>query len=140
MYGPPGHAYVYFIYGMHHCLNAVAGQVGDPTAVLIRAGEPLHGLEQMRANRRWTQKPVRAGDLCGGPGKLCQALDVDRSQDGVSLTGADAELFLAVSPQWPGEIVRGPRVGVAYAGEAAQWPLRYALAGNPHVSRPRLPR
>jgi DNA-3-methyladenine glycosylase len=80
---------------------------------------------------------VRPGDIAGGPGKLCQALGIDRARDGVPLTGHD--LWLAEGePLSRRRIARGPRIGVAYAGEAAAWPLRFAERGNPHVSRPRL--
>lgn len=144
-----GHAYVYLIYGMHHCLNAVAGGADDGQAVLLRAGEPVAGEERMRALRRLGPggdggraraggRPLRPGDLAGGPGRLCQALAVDRSFDGVPLWEGD--LVIARGEPVPDrEVVRGPRVGVAYAGEAAEWPLRFAVRGHPHVSRPRIP-
>jgi len=143
-----GHAYVYLIYGMHHCLNAVAGGADDGQAVLLRAGEPVAGEERMRALRRLgpeeeagqeraSARSLRPGDLAGGPGRLCQALAVDRSFDGVPLWEGD--LVIAHGEPVPDrEVVRGPRVGVAYAGEAAEWPLRFAVRGHPHVSRPRI--
>jgi DNA-3-methyladenine glycosylase len=135
LYLPGGHAYVYFIYGMHWCLNAVTGEKDIGSAVLIRAGEPVEGEETMARNRNRTGK-VGPGDLAGGPGKLCQALAIDRSLDGVLL---DREPLRIVKgdPAEPGEIVAGPRIGVDYAGEAATWPLRFAIRGNLHVSRPR---
>jgi DNA-3-methyladenine glycosylase len=135
LYLPGGHAYVYFIYGMHWCLNAVTGEKDIGSAVLIRAGEPVEGEETMARNRSRIGK-VRPGDLAGGPGKLCQALAIDRSLDGVLL---DREPLRIVKgdPAEPGEIVAGPRIGVDYAGEAATWPLRFAIRGNLHVSRPR---
>jgi DNA-3-methyladenine glycosylase len=134
LYLPGGHAYVYFIYGMHFCLNAVTGERDIGSAVLLRAGEPVEGEERMRENRRWP-RPPRPGDLAGGPGKICQALAIGRELDGVPLNR---------SPLWiargelgdPAEIVAGPRIGVDYAGEAAQWPLRFAVRGNRHVSKP----
>jgi DNA-3-methyladenine glycosylase len=137
LYLPGGHAYVYFIYGMHFCLNAVTGSPGVGSAVLLRAGEPLEGLETMAALRRWT-RPPRAGDLAGGPGKLCQALAIDRALDGVRLDRrAAGELAITEGePAAPEEIAAGPRIGVDYAAEAAAWPLRFALRGNRHVSRP----
>jgi len=135
LYLAGGHAYVYFIYGMHWCLNAVTGKAGVGSAVLLRAGEPIAGLERMAANRRLARAP-RPGDLAGGPGKLCQALAIDRVLDGARLDRRP--LFVAAGePVGEGEVVAGPRVGVDYAGEAAAWPLRFALRGNPHVSRPR---
>jgi len=136
LYLPGGHAYVYFIYGMHWCLNAVTGEADVGSAVLLRAGEPVAGEETMRRHRGWPASP-RPGDLAGGPGKLCQALAVDRACDGVRLDRGPLRLT-AGEPVAPGQVATGPRIGVAYAGEAAAWPLRFAVAGNPHVSRPRL--
>jgi DNA-3-methyladenine glycosylase len=144
-----GHAYVYLIYGMHHCLNAVAGSAEDGQAVLLRAGEPVAGEERMRALRglgggaqarqgSGPGPPLRPGELAGGPGRLCQALAVDLTFDGVPLWAGD--LVVAEGEPVPDRaVVRGPRVGVAYAGEAAGWPLRFAIAGHSHVSRPRVP-
>ncbi len=135
LYLPGGHAYVYFIYGMHYCLNAVTGKAGVGSAVLLRAGEPVEGEERMRENRGWTAKP-RAGDIAGGPGKICQALTIGRELDGTPLDRPP--LYIATGePVAAAEIVAGPRIGVAYAGEAALWPLRFAVRGHPHVSRPR---
>ncbi len=135
LYLPGGHAYVYFIYGMHWCLNAVTNQGGTGGAVLLRAGEPVEGAEAMCRNRGWT-RPPRPGDLAGGPGKLCQALAVDRSFDGVALDAGPLRIT-GGEPVAPGLAAAGPRIGVAYAGEAAAWPLRFSVAGNLHVSRPR---
>jgi DNA-3-methyladenine glycosylase len=135
LYLTGGHAYVYFIYGMHFCLNAVTGEVGTGGAVLLRAGEPVLGAERMAENRGWARVP-RPGDLAGGPGKLCQALAVGRELDGVLLSLPPLRLT-AGEPANPEEIVASPRIGVDYAGEAAAWPLRFSLRGNPHVSRPR---
>lgn len=139
LYLAGGHAYVYFIYGMHFCLNAVTGEADAGGAVLLRAGEPVTGEELMRENRGWTRVP-RPGDLAGGPGKLCQALAVGRELDGVLLTRSGNRPPLRITagePAAPEEIVASPRIGVDYAGEAATWPLRFSLRGNPHVSRPR---
>lgn len=118
MFGPPGHAYVYLIYGIHHCVNAVTGPDGHASAVLIRALEPVQGIE---GNTK-------------GPGLLCRALGIDRTCNGLDLLG-DA-LFLAEpeAPE-PFEVVAGPRVGVAYAGQWAARPLRFSIRGNPFVSR-----
>jgi DNA-3-methyladenine glycosylase len=136
LYLAGGHAYVYFIYGMHWCLNAVTGDAGVGSAVLLRAGEPLAGAETMRRLRR-RALPLAPGDLAGGPGKLCQALAVNRAFDGRRLDLPP--LWIAAGDPLPAaRIAAGPRIGVAYAGEAAAWPLRFAEAGNPHVSRPRL--
>jgi DNA-3-methyladenine glycosylase len=138
LYLAGGHAYVYFIYGMHYCLNAVVGEGGEAGtggAVLLRAGEPVLGEERMAENRGWARTP-RPGDLAGGPGKLCQALAVGRELDGVLLSRPPLRVA-AGEPAAPEEIVASPRIGVDYAGDAALWPLRFSLRGNPHVSRPR---
>jgi DNA-3-methyladenine glycosylase len=135
LYLAGGHAYVYFIYGMHYCLNAVTGEAGVGSAVLLRAGEPVEGEERMRENRAWARKP-RPGDLAGGPGKICQALAIGRELDGVLLTRPPLSIT-GGEPVADEEIVASPRIGVDYAGEAALWPLRFSLRGNPHVSRPR---
>lgn len=138
LYREGGHAYVYLIYGMHHCLNTVAGSEEDGHAVLLRAGEPVAGDERMRALRGLApDREPRPGDLAGGPGKLCQALAVDRSFDGVALWEGDLKIA-AGEPVPDARVARGPRIGVAYAGDAARWPLRLAIAGHPHVSKPRL--
>lgn len=135
LYLAGGRAYVYLIYGLHHCLNAVTGEAGEGSAVLLRAGEPVTGEERMRANRGLARRP-RPGELAGGPGKLCRALAIDRRHDGGSLVRG--ELVLAHGEPLPAaRIVAGPRVGVDYAGEAARWPLRFAERGNREVSRPR---
>ena len=135
LYLPGGYAYVYFVYGMHFCLNAVSGRRGIGSAVLLRAGEPVEGEGWMR-ERRGLDGRVRPGDVAGGPGKLCQALGIDRDFDGAPLYRGRLRIT-AGAPVPPGEIAAGPRIGVAYAGEAAAWPLRFAERGNPHVSRPR---
>ncbi len=134
MWGDGGHAYVYFTYGMHHCMNAVAGRADEPIAVLLRAIEPLEGLEVMRSLRKKARKDT---DLCSGPAKLCQALGIDRGLDGCDLVEG-SELFIekARARAYPGRgIVTGPRVGVAYAGAWAAKPLRFYVKGNHHVSR-----
>lgn len=138
LYLPGGHAYVYLIYGIHHCLNAVTGEGGNGDAVLLRAGEPVEGGEAMGRRRGLHERgrPVRPGDVAGGPGKLCQALAVDRELDGTPLFRGALRIVEgeAVAPE---RVVTGTRIGVDYAGEAAGWPLRFAEAGNRHVSRPR---
>jgi len=137
LYLPGGHAYVYFIYGMHFCLNAVTGEAGVGSAVLLRAGAPVEGEERMAENRGWLKK-VRPGDLAGGPGKLCRALGVGRELDGVLLDRPP--LYIAKgepeAAEGTGRIVASPRIGVDYAGEAAAWPLRFSVAGERNVSRP----
>jgi len=135
LYLPGGHAYVYFIYGMHWCLNAVTGEADIGSAVLLRAGEPVEGEARMVENRRWARK-VKPGDLAGGPGKLCQALAIDRTLDAVRLDRGALRITAGESVG-ESEVVAGPRIGVDYAGEAAAWPLRFAVRGHLHVSRPR---
>ncbi len=139
MFGPVGHAYVYLVYGMHECLNVVAyGEGRAAGAVLIRAIEPRHGVELMRARRDRAHDPDAR--LAAGPARLCQALAVDRSFDGHDLTVGD-RLWLAPpplgEPQPLDELASGPRIGVDYAGAGwAARPWRFWLAGNPAVSRP----
>ena len=135
LYLAGGHAYVYLIYGLHHCLNVVTGERDVGSAVLLRAAESVAGELQMQENRGLGRR-LRPGDLAGGPGKLCHALAVDRRQDGLSLLRG--ELIVARGEPLDGErIAAGPRIGIDYAGEAAGWPLRFAELGNPEVSRPR---
>ena len=125
MFGPPGHAYVYRSYGIHWCLNFVCGDEGIPDAVLVRALEPTAGIDQMRERRGVDDRRL----LCSGPGRLCQALAVDRSHDGLPLDRPPFELHArAATP----EIVSTPRVGIT---RAAERPWRYLLAGSRYVSR-----
>lgn len=131
MYGPPGTAYVYFTYGMHHCFNVVCGEAGDPQAVLVRALEPVEGREAM-ASRRGT---ARVEALCSGPAKLCEAMGIDRSFDGADLL-AGSGLYLETTCVGPARVRRTPRIGVAYAGAWAARPLRFVVAGHPCLSRP----
>lgn len=136
-----GHAYVYFTYGMHHCVNVVADRAETPTACLIRALEPLRGLRRMRRNRsaRPLSRPLPERDLCSGPARLCQALEIDRRLDGLDLT-RDPRLFLEPGRPPPRHrIVAAPRVGVAYAGEWALAPYRFYVEASPHVSVGRSP-
>jgi DNA-3-methyladenine glycosylase len=141
MYGPPGHAYVYFIYGMYDMMNVVCQPAGRPEAVLLRALEPVHGVDAMRRRRRAARRDT---DIASGPGKLCRALGITRALNGLDLCGD--ELWIAPRrpggrsrgshPRVPGEsIARGPRIGIDYAGPDTARPLRFWLAGNPHVSR-----
>jgi DNA-3-methyladenine glycosylase len=127
MWGEGGHAYVYFVYGMHFCMNVVTQREGVPEAVLLRAGVPEE------PKRRISLK-VKRGEA-SGPAKLCAYLDVTTALSGASLSGP--ELVLSRGPRTTFEIVSGPRVGVDYAGDAAAWPLRFAIAGSPAVTRPK---
>lgn len=133
MYGAPGHAYVYFIYGMYDMLNVVCQPAGCPEAVLLRGVEPVLGLDVMR-RRRGVRRDV---DLANGPGKLCRAFGVTRRHNGLDLL--DSEIWIARGTRRDGErIARSRRIGVDYAGTDAARLLRFFLAANPHVSR--LPR
>lgn len=121
MFGPPGHAYVYLIYGMHHCVNLVTQPEGLAAAVLIRALEPVANLEGSTR----------------GPGLLCKAMAIDLRQYGVDLTGDT--LFVATAATPPARrivVAKRPRIGVDYAGVWARRLLRYTIKGNPFVSRP----
>ncbi len=134
MWGDGGHAYVYFTYGMHHCFNIVTSRSEDPCAVLIRALQPDEGREEMVQRRKAARKDT---ELCSGPARLCQALDIDRRLDGVDLVDGDAlfvERIHARSLMSP-VIVARRRIGVDYAGAWARRLLRFYLRGNPHVSK-----
>jgi len=133
MYGPPGHAYVYFIYGMYHCLNVVTEPEGSPAAVLIRALEPLEGVETMRCHR-----PGRSDcDLTNGPGKLCQALAIDRALNCADLCQGNL-LWIEAGPSvGDGQVVTSPRVGVRGDARARIVPWRFYVAGHPCLSRRR---
>jgi DNA-3-methyladenine glycosylase len=123
MYLPGGHAYVYLIYGLHYCFNVVTRSEKEPEAVLIRAVEPLEGVDFMRSRRRVRKDK----DLANGPGKLCEALAIDRKCDGLSLNGE--ELFIERGKKIdPTLITASARVGVDYAGDHALWPLRFRIA------------
>jgi DNA-3-methyladenine glycosylase len=119
MFGPPGVAYVYLIYGLSHCVNVVTGPEGFASAVLLRAGEPMEGCLHRTK----------------GPGNLCRALAIRRERhNGADLSGD--RLFIEDAPPPAEEIVATPRVNVKFAGEWAARPWRYLLAGSPHVSGP----
>jgi DNA-3-methyladenine glycosylase len=126
MWGPAGRAYVYLVYGLHHCLNVVTVGEGSPEAVLIRGGEIVRGREVIR-NRRGVSVPPRA--LTDGPGKLCQALAITRADDGVDLCSKTSSLRFHDDGFDAGSlrVRRLPRIGVEYAGDAASWPLRYVM-------------
>lgn len=136
LYLPGGHWYVYFIYGMHYCVNVVAGKAETGGAALIRAVEFIEGMN-VATKLRGLNGRVRPADLGGGPGKLCKALAIDRALDGLAVN--DARLWLATGERVKdADIATGPRIGVGYAREAAAWPLRFAIAGHPEMSRPRM--
>ncbi len=137
MFLDAGHAYVYFTYGMHHCLNVVADAADVPTACLIRAVEPTEGAEAMRVRRagKIPAERLRPVNLASGPAKLCQALSIDRTLDGEDLTRSGRLHLQPGPPVDPAAIVTTARVGVAYAGSWAETPLRFYESGNPHVSK-----
>ncbi len=118
MFGPPGHAYVYLIYGMHHCINAVTGPEGSGTAVLLRALAPVSGVDR----------------AANGPGRLCKAMGISLDHYGIDLCGDALWIAQDESPR-PNGIVASPRIGVDYAGEWAEKPLRFHVDGHPAVSR-----
>ena len=125
MFGPAGHTYVYFIYGMYHCLNIVSGKTGEGEAVLIRALEPVQGINLMQKRR----KTANIENLCNGPGKLTQAFGITRKHNNVSLL--DGKLRIHTSREKP-EIVSGRRIGLS-AGKELE--LRFYIKGNRFVSR-----
>jgi DNA-3-methyladenine glycosylase len=126
MFGPPGFAYVYRSYGIHWCLNFVCEEEGSAAAVLIRALEPLVGLERMRRRRGVPDERL----LCSGPGKLCEALGVTIKHNGLALDRAPFELRARVGKV---AIVRGPRIGIT---KAVEKPWRFGLKGSKFLSRP----
>ena len=126
MFGPPGTAYVYRSYGIHWCFNAVTDREGHPAAVLIRALEPVEGLETMRERRG-----TRDRDLARGPGRLTEALGITGDQDGHRLQEPPLRVCEGTSPD-PESIERGPRIGIS---RAVEWPLRFTLRGSRYLSR-----
>jgi DNA-3-methyladenine glycosylase len=133
MYGPPGHAYVYFTYGMHFCMNVVTRPAGVPEAVLLRAAKPLDGIAFMR-ERRGAADRVPDDALARGPGNLCRAFGIDRALNGADLTAS----ALTVHPYRrfpPSSIRRSARIGIDYAGAYVAKPWRFYVRGEPAVSR-----
>jgi DNA-3-methyladenine glycosylase len=124
MFGPPGHLYVYFTYGMHYCCNVVVGPEGDPSAVLLRAGEVVVGTDVARSRRAGRER-----DLARGPARLCQALGIDLTLNGADLSRGPVTLELGDGPTGP--VRTGPRVGLR---KAADRPWRFWLDGDPTVS------
>jgi DNA-3-methyladenine glycosylase len=165
MFGAPGRAYVYGVYGMHTCINIVSGPAGSASAILVRAVEPLAGIPLMRAARVARAVATRRADaadprgaarrlarvadptLARGPGNVAAAFDITRADDGLDLLDPASPLRLEIADGWtsaagssttPAAVTSGPRVGVAYAGPGwADLPWRFWLAGNPAVSGPR---
>ena len=127
LFGPPGVWYVYLSYGMHWCANLVCQREGLASAVLLRALEPMEGLDVMRRRRG----PMADRQLCSGPGRLCQALGITRDLDGAPMARGPVEV-LRGSAMPHGSIAATPRIGIT---KAADWPLRFHLAGSPWASR-----
>ncbi len=136
MFSTGGHLYVYFTYGMHFCANVVTGRAGKGEAVLLRAVQPLDGIDVMRRNRRHHGTKATAGDhvqpnLTNGPAKLCEALKIGRSENGIDLLGDD--IYLLDSPKLrPSAIETSTRIGIR-VGEKTPW--RFSIKGNTWVSR-----
>lgn len=133
MFGPPGYAYVYLVYGLNYCFNVVTECENYPAAVLIRAVEPVDGIDLMRRHRR---VPEDDRNLTNGPGKLCQALKIDKKLNGADLAGnvlwiEDRGLKIKSS-----DVVSAKRIGVDYARQYKNKPWRFYLRGNPFVSKP----
>lgn len=128
IFGPPGSWYVYLSYGMHWCTNLVAARQGEAAAVLVRALEPMEGIEDMRARRNG------AADrhLCAGPGRLCQALGITRELDGTMMAGSAVTVLRGAGVS-EDEVRASPRIGIT---KAADWPLRFVLKGSRWISRP----
>lgn len=130
MFGPAGHLYVYFTYGMHYCANIVCGTEGWATGLLLRAGVITEGIELARDRR---SRPATDLDLARGPARLAQALGLDRRVDGSDALAAPLGLVLPEAA--PTEVERGPRVGISGAGGTPEYPWRFWLPGEPTVSR-----
>lgn len=144
MFGPPGHLYCYFTYGMHTCANVVCGSVGRASAVLLRAGQVVEGLDRARERRSRGERPPPDRDLARGPARLVQALGITLGMNGTDLTDpASGVCIEAPARDAAAPVVRtGPRVGVrGPGGDAAAYPWRFWLAGEPTVSdyRPAAP-
>lgn len=124
-----GYAYIYLIYGMHYCMNVVCNRVHIPESVLLRALEPLEGIELMR-QRRNTDK---LGNLCSGPGKLCQAMGIDKSNYGMDL--CENKLYIErPNIEENFDIIASKRINIEYAGEAKDYLWRYTIKDNPFIS------
>lgn len=131
MYLPGGHVYVYFTYGMHYCFNIVTRDENQPEAVLIRAVEPLEGIEEMTINRN-----LKKGDfnLTNGPAKLCQAMRIDKSLNGESLMGNSIYVEKRKPVFFP-EVGVNKRIGLSPNSDSCYWPLRFYIKNNPYVSK-----
>lgn len=137
LYEEGGISYVYFIYGMYSCMNVITGHSMDPQGVLIRALEPIEGLQEMstlRFNKPYeTLKPREILNLTSGPGKLCKAMDIDKTLTGISLFSD--ELYIYEDGFEDFEIIERPRIGIDYAEEAKDFLWRFYIKGNKYISK-----
>lgn len=138
MFGPPGFAYVYTIYGMYQCMNVVTEEDGRPCAVLIRAIEPVEGIEQMAVNRYGSAydelSRIQKKNITNGPGKLCIAMKIDKSNNGMDLFSSN--LYIEDSEKISdNQINSSPRINIGYAEEYVQMPWRFYIKGNKYVSK-----
>jgi DNA-3-methyladenine glycosylase len=131
MFGPPGHAYVYFIYGVYYCLNIVTEEVGHASAVLIRSLEPIEGIDLMQQRRRLDD----LRKLASGPGKLCLAMAIDKTLNGADMSRGNI-LYVEDRNEPPPKIAATPRIGVDYAGKWKDKPWRFLIRGSEFVSKP----
>ena len=129
MFGPPGHLYVYFSYGVHWCANVVCGDDGEGAAVLLRAASPVAGLDEMRADRPTARKD---SDLLRGPGNLCRALGITKEHYGADLVSADLGIEIRDDGTPPGNVLAGRRVGIT---KEVERPWRFWIPNEPSVSR-----
>ena len=141
LFGPPGFAYVYFIYGNHYCLNVSCMPEGEGEGVLFRAMEPVAGIEAMAAARGLelgsAPRPTQLRLISSGPGRMCEALDITRERDnGKDFTSRKSDLYFADDGYRPEKIVATPRIGIK---KAMDEPLRFIVAGNPYPSGKRVP-
>jgi DNA-3-methyladenine glycosylase len=139
-FGPRGHAYIYQIHGLYFCFDIVTGPVGQPEVVLIRALRPVYGVELM-AKRRGIEilnshlKQRKMRDLCNGPGKLCQAMGINKDHNGIDLCSNTIYLEDSDSKILPSDIAITPRIGINYAGKAKDYPWRFCLYNCAYVSK-----
>lgn len=136
MYGMPGHAYVYFIYGMYHCFNVVTREEGTPEAVLVRSLEPVHGINEMAINRfgrKYTDlSNYQKKNITNGPGKLCMAMGIDKTLNKQDLCGEILYIEQESNDEVP--ITSAKRVGIDYAEEAKDYMWRFYISENPYIS------
>lgn len=129
LYGEKGCAYIYLIYGMYSCLNISSGASDNPECILIRALEPMDGIDIMSTAR----KTDKLKNLCSGPGKLCMAMDIDRSLYGTDMCDDASEIYIEEGQSL--ETVASSRINIDYAGEASGWLLRFTAVNNPYISK-----